>query len=116
MFIIAQWPNLNWSRISDTKHNMVRVCETLAKMVCRCSLLESDDVRLKDQLHSSRTCLNCDLYAIEDARHVVLQCAYTQDNFRAYMLTDIYANVFNAKKLFENSPGIVIGEIHPWVY
>ena len=79
-------------------------------MVCRCSLLKSDDVRLIDQLHSSRTCINCDLYAIEDARHVVLQCAYTQ-NIRAYMQTNIYANVFNAMKLFEDSPGSVF----PWL-
>ena len=85
---------------------MLRTCETLAKLICRCSLLKSDDPRLKDQTPSYRTCINCDHFLVEDANHMVGQCEYTQD-IRNHMYNDVYESVNGGKAVFENASGQV---------
>ena len=61
----------------------------MAKIVCHSSRLKCDDVRLKGMTASHRTCLNCDMYAIEDIRHIIMQCP-SVDKIRREMCKGIY--------------------------
>ena len=54
------------------------ICEIMAKLLCRCSLLKSDDVRLKNLTPSNRWCDCCDISNVEDVRHLVRYCSSTQ--------------------------------------
>ena len=38
----------------------------MAKIVCKASLLKTDDYRLKDLTHSHRASLRCDMFKIEN--------------------------------------------------
>ena len=74
-------------------------CETMARLVCHASLLKTDDLRLKNQSRINRVCSHCDLAALEDARHLVLQCPILQQK-RATMFPGIeqtagYADIFD---------------------
>ena len=60
----------------------------MALLVCHASLLKTDDLRLENQSRINRVCSHCDLAALEDARHLVLQCAMLQQE-RATMFTEI---------------------------
>ena len=51
----------------------------MAKLICRCSMLKSDDFRLKNPTASYRWCEHCDLSEVEDARHLVLRCPGTRE-------------------------------------
>ena len=61
----------------------------MAKIVCRCSMLKCDDVRLKAQLQSCRWCDLCDMSVEEDAVHCILRCPTFQD-IRVEMFQGIY--------------------------
>ena len=69
---------LSWWWLSDRHPNMMRQCETMAKLVCHASMLRSDDVRLKGLNRSYRQCPLCDLAALDDAYHLLLQCLALQ--------------------------------------
>ena len=47
---------LCWWQISDTNPNLIGMCENMARMVCKSSMLKCDDVRLKSLTHSWRWC------------------------------------------------------------
>ena len=66
----------------------MRSCEIMVKIVCRCSELKSVDLRYKNLSFSDRICELCDEYAIENAKHVVMQCNYLQP-IREIMLNKI---------------------------
>ena len=51
----------------------------MAKLVCTTSLLKTDDYRSKKEAPSNRRCSECDLYRLEDARHMVLECPALHD-------------------------------------
>ena len=57
---------------------MIQICENLARILCHASLLKCDDIRLKSLPPGSRACSLCDLFAVEDASHVIMQCPGTQ--------------------------------------
>ena len=63
-----------WWQIADVKHNLIRQCEHVIKLICHASRLKSDDYRLKDANRTQRMCEMCDEYAIEDAEHVLMRC------------------------------------------
>ena len=50
---------------------LLRMCENIAKVVCRSTLLKSDDYRLKSLTPSHRFCNKCDQPAIEDITHLI---------------------------------------------
>ena len=76
---------LSWWQISDKFPIHTKMCETLARIVCKSSLLKSDDFRLKGLTPSFRICSNCDLYAPEDIRHLLMQCpAMESDRVNLY--------------------------------
>ena len=47
---------------------------TSTLIVCRYSLIKSDDIRLKRDLNSARWCWFCDLAEEENGRHCILLC------------------------------------------
>ena len=67
-----------WWELSDNNIAMMRCCEVMVKLLTHASLLRSDDVRLKRLPAVSRFCNRCDLAAIDDVEHLVLQCPFLQ--------------------------------------
>ena len=67
-------------QISDLDFRLMKMCETMSKLVCHANLLKRDDCRLKRLPMSNRTCINCDMYCIEDITHILMQCPYYQDD------------------------------------
>ena len=68
------------------------ICEVMAKLLCRCSMLKSDDVRLRNLTATNRWCELCDLPEVEDARHMISVCPVSQDA-RKHMYDEIEAIV-----------------------
>ena len=66
---VANTCYLAWWRISDTDYRMVKMCETMSRIICHASLHKKDDL-------SHKTCIMCDLYCIEDIIHIISQCPY----------------------------------------
>ena len=55
------------------------VCKIMAKLLCRCNLLKSDDIRLKNLTSSNRWCELSEFSKVEDVRHLILDCPATQE-------------------------------------
>ena len=70
---------LTWWAVSDKWPNTIRMCETLAKIVCKASRLKSDDFRLRDSTHSMMVCEGCDMFTVESMSHLLMQCPSTTD-------------------------------------
>ena len=70
---------LIWWQLSDDNPAIIALCETMAKLVCKTSLLKADDYWLKNEVPSVRRCSECDMYRLEDARHIILECPAFQD-------------------------------------
>ena len=83
---------LTWWAISDRWPNLIRMCETLVKIVCKTSRLKSDDFRLKDTTHSQKVCEGCDMATVESIRHLLMQCPSTlvERNIMYDKIRDIY--------------------------
>ena len=71
---------LSWWQISDNCPRHTKMCESLARLVCKTSLLKSDDYRLKGLAPSNRVCNQCDLYASENVKHILMQCPTMEDD------------------------------------
>ena len=82
-----------WSHSDDHPEDM-KMCETMARIICRTSLLKSDDTRLIGGFSSNRTCTKCDLYILEDIRHLVMQCpAVNEIRLRMYRkINEVYSD------------------------
>ena len=79
---------LPWWLISDKYPKYMKDCEILAKIISHSSMLRDDDLKLKNQLGTTRMCTLCDRFEIEDARHFILICPhFTRE--RNAMLLDI---------------------------
>ena len=70
---------LVWWELSDIFPDKMGICEIMAKLVCRCSMLKSDDLRLKNLTASNRWCELCEMSEVEDVRHLILNCSGTQE-------------------------------------
>ena len=46
----------------------------MAKLVCGATNLKSDKRDLRNEDWTTRTCENCDLFELEDAKHLILSC------------------------------------------
>ena len=95
---------LTWWYISDIDYTLVRMCETMAKMICHTSRLKKDDFRLKGLSMSNRTCIMCDMYSIEDIIHLLTQCPYYRKD-RDMMYAEIFRECPNAMKSFKENRG-----------
>ena len=92
-----------WWQLSDYDADMMKICECGAKIICHTSLLKVDDYRLKDQPPSSKTCELCDLYAVENIFHLLMQCPGMYDEQEA-MYDHIYRNAPEIRKIFTDEP------------
>ena len=79
---------LTWWLLSNQYPSKIRMCENMAKLVCRCSNLYSDNITLKGSNLSNRACINCDLFQEENIEHIVLHCPNNSD-LRDRMMLDI---------------------------
>ena len=68
-----------WWRLSDRNHMLMKDCEVMIKLILHASLLKDDDVRLKGSPIASRFCDLCDHAAMDDARHLIMQCPELPD-------------------------------------
>ena len=74
-----------WWAISDILPSLIRVSENLVKIVSRYSKLKADDYRLNGLSQSHKVCSRCDLYAIENIEHMLMQCpAYEEAQSEMY--------------------------------
>ena len=58
---------------------LVRHSEVMVRLTYLASEIKMDDSRLKGLPIGSCFCINCDLRALEDCRHLIMQCPYQQD-------------------------------------
>ena len=92
-----------WWRLSDKNHKMMKVCETMVRIISRASHLKRDDYRLKGAPASHRTCERCDHYALENIQHITMQCpAYSKE--REEMFGRINNECPNVSTLMEENP------------
>ena len=95
---------LYWWFLSDKTPWVMKMCETLTKIVCRTSLLKADDARLEGSLFSYRTCTMCDHYTLENIEHIIMQCPAV----RIKMYQDIYRVCPRFETLCQEHPGLVL--------
>ena len=86
---IGQPRYLSWWQISDNLPEHTKMCECMARIVCKACMLKSDDYRLKGLAQGFRTCTNCDLYAEENIRHILMQCP-ALENDRVMLYDKLY--------------------------
>ena len=77
-----------WWDIANLRSDLIPMCETMSKLVCRASELKSDDFNTKNQTHSVRACSLCDNFYEENVEHLILQCAFNHD-IRSLMMEDV---------------------------
>ena len=77
-----------WWEISDADPTLVRVCEIMVKLLCKSSMLKGDLIRLRRGTVAERMCVHCNLGAIEDATHLIMQCPAQTD-----VRTELYNRV-----------------------
>ena len=95
---------LVWWELSDIFPDKMGTCEIMAKLVCRCSMLESDDLRLKNLTASNRWCELCEMSEVEDVRHLILNCSGTQET-RDLMFERIN-EIANGNMNYEQIPSV----------
>ena len=95
---------LSWWYISDMDYRYIKMCETMAKIICHTSRLKRDDFRLKGSPMSTRTCTMCNMYCIEDILHLLTQCPFYHED-RDNMYKEIFKECPNAAKSFEEYRG-----------
>ena len=101
---------LIWWLIADNCPSMQRVCETMAKLICRTSLLKADDFRLKDSPVGARLCQNCVLGIEKSLFHVVMQCP-SGEVARASMFDSVEKVVYDFRSRALNAPH----DTFPWL-
>ena len=67
---------LTWWMISDKYPKLMRDCEILVKIISYASILKCDDFKYKHLPGTAQICSLCNDFAIEDARHLILECPY----------------------------------------
>ena len=63
-----------WWHMSHENYTIMRRCEVMIKILCKATMLKDDDCILKGQYTGSRVCIKCDLGALENAIHMIMQC------------------------------------------
>ena len=75
----------------------------MAKLTCHASRLKGDDCRLKGLTTSHRACSNCDMYIVEDARHVFMQCPHNHDDM-SVLYDEIATDCPNVDSVLKSEP------------
>ena len=80
--IIDKTYYLIWWIISDRFPKMMGICEKMGAIVSDASLLKSNDVNLKNKSFWTKTCTKCELGIIENAKHILMQCRFYEEDRR----------------------------------
>ena len=67
---------LVWWILADLYPKKIKMCETMASLVCDTSLLRSTDYMIKKKTFSNKICDKCYLGIIESMKHLVMQCPF----------------------------------------
>ena len=103
-----------WWMIADRMQHYMRRCELMVKLLSHASLLRGDDKRYKSAPFSSRCCTLCDHAAIEETKHMVMQCS-GHDNIRELMYNEINQTYHEIDRLV--TFGVLMGGfIEGWVF
>ena len=81
-----------WWVIADYRPDCIYFCETMIKILCHASDLKVDNPVLKKEIGSSKVCPFCEAGVVDDARHMIIQCANTQGE-REEMFRRIHAAI-----------------------
>ena len=81
---------MTWWQLSDADPSVMKTCECMARILAHASRLKGDDVNLKGLPARHRVCPQCDLYALENIHHIVMQCPGFHD-LRVKMCEEIKA-------------------------
>ena len=98
---------LNWWYLSNIQYCTQKICEVMSKIVCRASLLKTDDYMYKVLTPSHRFCERCDLSELENIRHLIMQCPAYEES-RIQMYKDLYGIGNNVRECIESSPAEVL--------
>ena len=79
-----------WWIIADMFPNRVKMCETMASLLCDASMLKATDYILKKKTFSHKICTKCDLWLTESIHHIVMQYPAFYEE-RKQMITSIKA-------------------------
>ena len=88
-----------WWFPSDKWPKHMKCCEIMAKLICQCSKLKSDDTRLKRSGRVDKMCTLCKMFEVESLDHMLLHCTAH---------TNIRSNMFNAINDMKNGIGVYI--------
>ena len=69
---------LAWWQMSDGNYDMMRVCDSMVRLVTHSSMLKNDNLCLKVMPLSACLCYQYDQADPDDVRHPVLQCPIWQ--------------------------------------
>ena len=109
---------LSWWEASDKRPNLIGMCENMARLVSHSGRIKSDDVQLKGLIPSQRSCSECDLCALEDLHHIVMQRPSTELT-RARMFDSLMQIYNRIDDICKDSPGEVfnwlIGKENPTI-
>ena len=79
---------LSWWHIADLNPNLMKECETMAKIVCNASELKCDHYKYKDGSFYNKACSRCEYAAYENAEHIIMSCPANID-FRTQMCNEL---------------------------
>ena len=79
---------LVWWIISDSRPELISICEDMARIICDTSLLKANDYRLKGKTYGAKICTRCDMSILESAHHLIMQCHF-YENERIAMYHEI---------------------------
>ena len=103
---------LVWWILADLHPQKTHMCEIMAKLVCDAGLLKSTDYRLKGKSFSNKICIKCELGALEDIKHLLMQCpSYNEERMYLHQSliqlgTDVATHIVNdAANYFHNIMG-----------
>ena len=89
--LTVEYPEYSiWWLIADGEQGFMKKCEIMIKLLCHASLLKYDDGRLRGAPFGSRCCTLCYNASYENARHMIMQCAFNEDK-RTDMFNEIEA-------------------------
>ena len=79
---------ISWWFLADIKPHLIAISETMVKLLCKASLLLSDNLMNVNNTIMERACRACDHMCEENMDHILWQCDSTQE-LRNYMFSDI---------------------------
>ena len=95
---------LSWWHVSDIFPDTIRACETMAKIVCKCSSLKSDDYRFKGMSFFLKSCTLCQHASYESAEHMIMSCPHN-DEMRASLFHELSTSDV-CREVWEQVPAV----------